>query len=229
MTDLNKLCVKVFSLKLQYQCNYTNTIAFWGSLNFQNLVWIVSRFLESLHDLVIVWLTVVLLLVVFIRFKVFSSFKGNLFPDSETLEKTWTIIPILILLRIAYPSIYLLCLQDSRNQSPTTTVKVIRNQWNWQRESFDRVDHLLDSERVDLIGSYESPILLKSGEDVRILTIRTDVLHSLGIPSLGIKLDTSPGRIRITILECSIPGMFIGSCYELCGSGHSSIPLHLIC
>jgi cytochrome c oxidase subunit II len=90
------------------------------------------------------------------------------------------------------------------------------------------VDHLLDSEGLDLITSYESPLLIKSIKDVRVLTVRTDVLHSLGIPRLGIKLDASPGRIRITVLETSLPGVFLGSCYELCGRGHRAMPLHLI-
>jgi len=200
----------------------------WGRLNFQNFTWVVSRFLERLHDLVIVWLVVVLVLVVFIRVKVIFSVRGFLFPDSQMLEVIWTLIPIFILLRIAYPRIYLLCLQDSRNRRPFYTLKVIRNQWNWQRESSESVDHLLDSERLDLISSYDSPVLIETLKDLRVLTIRTDVLHSLGIPSLGIKLDASPGRIRITVLETSVPGIFLGSCYELCGRGHSAMPLHVI-
>jgi len=86
----------------------------------------------------------------------------------------------------------------------------------------------LDSERVDLVSSFESPLILKRGVDTRILTIRTDVLHSLGVPSLGVKLDAAPGRIRITVLESSIPGLFLGSCYELCGRGHRAMPLYFL-
>jgi len=86
----------------------------------------------------------------------------------------------------------------------------------------------LDAEGLDVISSYESPLLLKRSFDTRILTIRTDVLHSLGIPSLGVKLDASPGRIRITVLEISTPGVYLGSCYELCGRGHRAMPIHLI-
>jgi len=166
---------------------------------------------------------------VFISSKVVFGKPGYLMPDSELLEKTWTIIPIFILFTIAFPSIYLLCLQDSRNQTPSFSVKVIGNQWNWQRETSDRVDHLLDSESLDVVASYESPLLIKRGCDFRVLTVRTDVLHSLGIPRLGVKLDASPGRIRITVLESSIPGRFLGSCYELCGRGHRAMPIHFLC
>jgi len=177
--------------------------------------------------MIIVWLLVVLVLVVFISYKVLDRPRRFIYPDSETLEKTWTIIPILILVRIAFPRIYLLCVQDARNQIPRQTIKVISNQWNWQRETTETVDHLLDSDRVDLVTSYESPLVINRIKDTRILTIRTDVLHSLGIPSLGVKLDASPGRIRIAVLECSFPGVFIGSCYELCGRGHRAMPIHI--
>lgn len=190
-------------------------------------MWAISRGLERLHDLIIVWLVVVLALVVVISYKVINRMSGILFPDSETLEKTWTVIPILILLRIAFPRIYLLCIQDARNQIPRQTIKVVRNQWNWQRETIERIDHLLDSERVDLLGSFDYPLILNRMKDTRILTIRTDVLHSLGIPRLAVKLDAAPGRISMTILEVSFPGVFIGSCYELCGRGHRAIPIHI--
>jgi len=169
------------------------------------------------------------MLVVFIRVKVFMRFKGILFPDSQTLEVTWTIIPIFILIRVAYPSIFLLCLQDSMSQSPNKSLKVIRNQWNWQRESTENVDHLLDFKNIDFISSYESPLLINHSERLRILTVRTDVLHSLGIPRLGVKLDAAPGRISITIMESASPGIFLGSCYELCGRGHGAIPIHFLC
>jgi cytochrome c oxidase subunit 2 len=167
--------------------------------------------------------------VVYISLKVLFSYLGLLRPDSEILERTWTIIPIIILLTIVYPRIHLLCLQDARRQVVRNTVKVISNQWNWQRETRDVVDHLLDSEAVDLLAAYETPIILKSDTITRVITISTDVLHSLGIPRLGIKLDAMPARISITILESDIQGSFVGSCYELCGRGHSSIPLHVLC
>jgi len=217
-------------LKLQYQCNYNNTdIALWTRLKFQNLVRVVPSYLERLHDLIMVWLTVILILVVFIRIKAVIRLKGTLYPDSQILEVTWTIIPILILLTIASPRIYLLCLQDRRSQRPFTTIKVVSNQWNWQRDVNEEVtDHLLDIEVVDILASYESPIITLVGLDNRVLTIRTDVLHSLGLPSVGIKLDASPGRISRTVFNRDMPGVAVGSCYELCGSGHRAIPINVL-
>jgi len=147
-------------------------------------------------------------------------------PDSELIEKTWTLIPILILISIASPSIHLLCLQDSFIQTPNTGIKIISNQWNWQRESTNSYDHLLDSEFVDLIRAYECPALSSVGA-TRILLTRTDVLHSLGFPRLGVKLDSAPGRLNATMIEVLVPGLFVGSCYELCGRGHRVMPIKI--
>lgn len=175
-----------------------------------------------------VWLLVILVLVTFISCKVFIRMKSFLLPDSLILEQTWTLIPIVILLTIAYPRIHLLCTQDAMCTNPFYTVKVIRNQWNWQRETLDVLDHLLDSEKLDELRSYDYPFLLPLKEVSRIIVSRRDVLHSLGFPGLGVKLDSSPGRLNVTTVETSSLGLLIGSCYELCGRGHRAMPIYTL-
>lgn len=174
-----------------------------------------------------VWLLAILLVVILVGAITVKSPRAFLSPDSEPLEKTWTLVPMAVLVSIAFPSIHLLCLQDSFLQEPSSGVKVVRNQWNWQRENSDVFDHLLDSEVVDLTSSYESPLLIRIGV-TRVLLTRTDVLHSLGVPRLGVKLDSSPGRLNATIVEVSSPGLFVGSCYELCGRGHRIMPIKVL-
>lgn len=184
--------------------------------------------LETLHDEVIVWLVVILLVAGLTALSVLTSSKGNLVADSEVLEQTWTIIPIIILVTIAYPRLHLLCVQDSMCQIPNITIKVIGNQWNWQRETETEVnDHLLDPDEVDNLGSFEVPIIIVRGVS-RIIVARTDVLHSLGLPRLGLKLDAVPGRLNMTTVETSAPGLFVGSCFELCGRGHSAMPINVL-
>jgi len=95
-------------------------------------------------------------------------------------------------------------------------------------ESADSNDHLVDGEVLDTLSSYEVPLLLRRNTARRFMLVRTDVIHSLGLPALGVKLDSSPGRIRATLTEVSVPGIFLGSCYELCGSGHRAIPIHVL-
>lgn len=174
-----------------------------------------------------VWLLAILLVVLLVGAITIKGSLAFLSPDSEVLEKTWTLIPITILITIAFPRIHLLCLQDSFSQEPNSRIKIIRNQWNWQRESSAVFDHLLDSDLVDFSRAYDSPILSEQGS-IRVLLTSTDVLHSLGFPRLGVKLDSSPGRLNTTIMEILRPGIFVGSCYELCGRGHRAMPIKVL-
>jgi len=76
-----------------------------------------------------VWILVILIVVLNTRVQVYEGRnKGLLLSESETLEKTWTIIPVFILISIAIPSLRLLCLQDTVNQNLTGTIKIVRNQ-----------------------------------------------------------------------------------------------------
>jgi len=198
-------------------------------LKFQNLISPTNRQLERLHDLVTVWLIVVIFIVIIIRLRIFiRGLIVNLPLDSATLEVTWTIIPMVILITIAVPSLNLLCLQDTRLTSPKIRTKIVRNQWNWQTEQVEFIDHLLDSEKLDELGGYEYPLLLPRNRLVRVILTRRDVLHSLGVPSLGLKLDSAPGRLNSVVFESTRKGLFPGSCYELCGGGHSAMPIFLI-
>ena len=120
-------------------------------------------------------------------------------------------------------------MQDTILTFSNLRTKITRNQWNWQREQIEREDHLLDSEKLDELARYEYPLLVPRNSLLRILLTRRDVLHSLGIPSLGIKLDSAPGRLNSVIIESFVPGLFPGSCYELCGRGHRAMPIFLLC
>lgn len=203
---------------------------FWGKISFTNLTRVCSSFLERLHDTIMVWLIIIFIAVIIVRVRVTTGTRATrMTPDSMVLESTWTVVPMLILVRIAFPSIHLLCLQDSLCLVPTSTAKVTRNQWNWQRTLLeDYWDHLLDADKLENVGSYEIPLILPNNSYPRILLSRTDVLHSLGFPRLGVKLDSIPGRINSTVVETSVNGVFRGSCYELCGRGHRVIPIYAL-
>ncbi len=133
-----------------------------------------------------------------------------------------------ILITIAVPRISLLCIQDTLNLIPNNSIKLTSNQWNWQREQIEVIDHLVDRSKLDELGRYDSPLIIPFIKINRILLSSRDVLHSLGIPSLGIKLDSAPGRLNAVIFESFNFGLLIGSCYELCGRGHRAIPIYFL-
>lgn len=137
---------------------------------------------------------------------------------------------MVILFTLAIPRIYILNVQDKAFDLPHFTRKVIGIQWRWTRENTldeeSRLDHLLELDSN--LNRLEVPLWVPSISLIRFIISRTDVLHSLGIPSLGIKLDAIPGRLNRVYLGEVLPGWFFGSCYELCGTGHSSMPITLI-
>lgn len=106
---------------------------------------------------------------------------------------------------------------------PSRILKLLSNQWNWQRERKEELDHLIDYESFFFKSSFEETVKVALGK-VQLITSSTDVLHSVGIPELGVKIDSSPGRLNRRVVEFKKPGVFWGSCYELCGRGHRSIP-----
>lgn len=204
-------------------------IPFWGGRAFQNFRSGMIRFLETLHDLVIVWLAVILVTVFLVGAGVFF-FKKNaiLGLDSLFLEVIWSCFPMVVLASIAFPSLLLLRKQETLRK-PFFTLKIISNQWSWAREYDDSnfCDHLLDFDAIEILRNFEAPVFLPREKTVRILLSRSDVLHSLGLPGLGVKLDSVPGRINSTIIDGS-PGVCVGSCFELCGTGHSAMPISFI-
>ena len=60
---------------------------------------------------------------------------------------------------------------------------------------------------------------------VRIIVTGADVIHSFTVPSLGIKIDTVPGRLNQTSLLAERTGTFYGQCSEICGVYHGFMPI----
>jgi cytochrome c oxidase subunit 2 len=57
------------------------------------------------------------------------------------------------------------------------------------------------------------------------LITAADVLHSWAVPSLGVKVDGTPGRLNQTSFLINRPGLFYGQCSEICGANHSFMPI----
>lgn len=62
----------------------------------------------------------------------------------------------------------------------------------------------------------------------RFIVTSTDVLHSFAVPSLGIKIDTVPGRLNQVSSFIKREGTFYGQCSELCGVNHGFMPIKVI-
>ena len=174
-----------------------------------------------------------LLVIVVVRF----NEKANPTPSKTThntmIEVIWTAVPVIILVWLFIPS-YNLMVTNDRVEDADMTVKVIGHQWYWSYEYPDHGNFTFDANMTfaeDLedkslrMMETDNHVVLPVGKKVRLLFTADDVLHSWGIPSLGIKLDAVPGRLNETWVEITKPGMYYGFCSELCGVNHSYMPV----
>lgn len=96
----------------------------------------------------------------------------------------------------------------------------------------DSYDSYLD---VDIIHprfrllSVDRPLVLCSNVETELTITASDVLHSWGVPALGIKVDAIPGRHNKVGVMIQYSGVYIGHCYELCGINHAFMPILLVC
>nr|AGB56621.1 cytochrome c oxidase subunit II [Physeter catodon]AOV84319.1 cytochrome c oxidase subunit II [Physeter catodon] len=155
--------------------------------------------------------------------------------DAQEVETVWTVLPAIILILIALPSLRILYMMDEIN-SPSLTVKTMGHQWYWSYEYTDYEDLSFDSYMIptsdlkpgDLrLLEVDNRMVLPMEMTIRVLVSSEDVLHSWAVPSLGLKTDAIPGRLNQTTLMSTRPGLFYGQCSEICGSNHSFMPIVL--
>jgi len=61
--------------------------------------------------------------------------------------------------------------------------------------------------------------------NIGFITTSDDVIHSWAVPSLGVKMDSIPGRFNYTQTYINRESIFYGQCSELCGLAHSYMPI----
>nr|YP_007025050.1 cytochrome c oxidase subunit II [Orcaella heinsohni]ADZ56157.1 cytochrome c oxidase subunit II [Orcaella heinsohni]ADZ56170.1 cytochrome c oxidase subunit II [Orcaella heinsohni] len=186
------------------------------------------------HTLMIVFLISTLVLYI-ITLMLTTKLTHTNTMDAQEVETIWTVLPALILITIALPSLRILYMMDEIN-NPSLTVKTMGHQWYWSYEYTDYEDLSFDSYMIptsDLkpgelrLLEVDNRMVLPMQMTIRMLVSSEDVLHSWAVPSLGLKTDAIPGRLNQTTLMSTRPGLFYGQCSEICGSNHSFMPIVL--
>nr|YP_001648867.1 cytochrome c oxidase subunit II [Microhyla okinavensis]BAF96767.1 cytochrome c oxidase subunit II [Microhyla okinavensis] len=153
--------------------------------------------------------------------------------DAQEIEMVWTIMPAIILIVIALPSLRILYLMDEIS-NPDITVKAIGHQWYWSYEYSDFANLNFDSYMVPTkeltpgqfrLLEVDNRMVTPIGMSTRAIITADDVLHSWAVPSLGVKTDAIPGRLNQTSFLISRPGVYYGQCSEICGANHSFMPI----
>lgn len=214
--------------------------------NGQYALWFHDALLMPL--IVLICLFVLLLLIwVVIRYRKARNPVASKTSHNTAIEIVWTLLPVLILVGIAIPSINLLSKQFKPAPENALTIKVTGNQWFWtytypDNGGFDVNSYMLNqpgqpkiNADVREVGSkpWDGPAQLEVdnrmvvpvNEPIRIQTIGSDVIHAFAVPSLWFKLDAVPGRINEKVLTITREGVYYGQCSELCGARHGYMPI----
>nr|YP_002213556.1 cytochrome c oxidase subunit II [Halichoeres tenuispinis]ABS87648.1 cytochrome c oxidase subunit 2 [Halichoeres tenuispinis] len=205
-----------------------------SQLGFQDAASPVMEELLHFHDhaLMIVFLISTLVLYIMIAM-VSTSLTNKYILDSQEIEVIWTVLPAVILILIALPSLRILYLMDEIND-PHLTIKAIGHQWYWSHEYTDYEELGFDAYMIptqDLApGQFrlletDHRMVVPMEAPVRVLVTAEDVLHSWAVPALGVKMDAVPGRLNQTAFIASRPGVYYGQCSEICGANHSFMPI----
>nr|YP_008592596.1 cytochrome c oxidase subunit II [Novumbra hubbsi]UXB60125.1 cytochrome c oxidase subunit II [Novumbra hubbsi]BAN81599.1 cytochrome c oxidase subunit II [Novumbra hubbsi] len=205
-----------------------------SQLGFQDAASPVMEELLHFHDHALMIVLLISTLVLYIIVAMVSTKLTNKYIlDSQEIEIVWTILPAVILILIALPSLRILYLMDEIND-PHLTIKAVGHQWYWSYEYTDYEELAFDSYMIptqDLTpGQFrlletDHRMVVPVESPTRILVSAEDVLHSWAVPSLGIKMDAVPGRLNQTAFITSRPGLFYGQCSEICGANHSFMPI----
>nr|CBL58286.1 cytochrome c oxidase subunit 2 [Tanytarsini sp. To94] len=206
----------------------------WSNLGLQDSNSPIMEQLNFFHDHSLLILILVTTLVGYLMFTLFLNKLNNRFLlHGQTIEVIWTILPAIVLLFIAFPSLRILYLLDEIN-NPSISLKTIGHQWYWSYEYSDFKNIEFDSYMISQnsmknddfrLLDVDNRIILPINNQIRILVTATDVLHSWTIPALGVKIDANPGRLNQTNFFINRPGLYFGQCSEICGANHSFMPI----
>nr|ALO71157.1 cytochrome c oxidase subunit 2 [Subcoccinella vigintiquattuorpunctata] len=198
-----------------------------------------SYLLEQLsffHDHTLLILTLITCLVGYIMISLFmNKFNYRFLLEGQMIEMIWTILPAITLIFIALPSLKLIYIIDEI-RNPLVTLKTIGHQWYWSYEytDFNSVEfdsYMIPSKDLESFNfrllETDNRTILPYEAQIRLLVSSSDVIHSWTIPSTGIKIDASPGRLNQMSFTLNRTGMFYGQCSEICGTNHSFMPISI--
>ncbi len=212
-----------------------------GAIDVQDQFSETGHFAKGLHT-GLVWVMAIicafvflLIVAVVVRFNKRANPVPSKTSHNTMIEVVWTVVPALILLAIAIPSITLLAKQYETPPKAAITIKATGYQWYWgytypDNGDFEIISNMLTREEADARGepfqlAADNRMVVPVGVPIRLQTTGADVIHSFAVPSLWFKLDAVPGRLNERLLQVDEPGVYYGQCSELCGARHAFMPI----
>ena len=135
---------------------------------------------------------------------------------SSFLEVVWTVIPTIIVIFIGYYGIVIF--HDMREvPEDAMTINVTGKKWDW---TFDYEG------KKKTFGEFVVPV----NKPIRLVLTSSDVIHSLFIPAMRVKVDAVPGMYTYLSFTPVKVGDYHVFCTEYCGLNHSQMlaRLHVV-
>nr|WDE81196.1 cytochrome oxidase subunit 2 [Setophaga caerulescens] len=204
-----------------------------SQFNFQDASSPIMEELMGFHDHALMVALAICSLVLYLLTHTLTEKLSSNTVNAQVIELVWTILPAMVLVMLALPSLRILYMMDEINE-PDLTLKAIGHQWYWTYEYTDLKELTFDSYMIpttDLpLGHFrllevDHRVIVPMNSTIRVIVTADDVLHSWAVPSLGVKTDAIPGRLNQTSFLASRPGVFYGQCSEICGANHSFMPI----
>jgi cytochrome c oxidase subunit 2 len=219
-----------------------------NAMNLQQPVTQIAEQIYDMHTLMLIICLVIFIAVFGVMFySVFAHRKSKgavaaQFHENTTVEILWTIVPIFILLGMAWPATKtIIAMKDTSN--PDITVKATGYQWKWGYDYIkgegegirflsnlktpqDQINNQV-AKGENYLLEVDNPLVVPVGKKIRILTTANDVIHAWWVPAFGVKQDAIPGFIRDTWFRADKEGIYRGNCAELCGKDHGFMPIEV--
>nr|AYQ19028.1 cytochrome c oxidase subunit 2 [Amarygmini sp. ACP-2013] len=209
-------------------------MATWKLILLQDSASPLMEQLSFFHDHTLLILVIITILVGQMMSSLFfNKLTHRYLLEGQMIEIIWTILPAITLIFIALPSLRLIYILDETN-NPMISIKTIGHQWYWSYEYSDFKNIEFDSYMIpsnEMLNfnfrllDVDNRMVIPFLSQIRLIVSAADVIHSWTIPSLGVKIDATPGRLNQASFTTARSTLLYGQCSEICGANHSFMPI----
>ena len=167
--------------------------------------------------------------------------KAAQFHENTTVEIIWTVVPLVVLVAMAWPATKtMLAMKDASGSD--LSIKVTAYQWRWEydyqqdgvrffsslstpRDQIDEREGPGKKKGENYLLEVDRPMVVPVGKKVRLLITSNDVIHGWYVPQLGINQYGIPGFVKDAWFTATKVGTFRGQCSQICGKEHAYMPI----
>jgi cytochrome c oxidase subunit 2 len=201
------ILILISSVLVYYGLDSLNLLPLKASAQAETIDWLFNVELIAIAFLFSLIVVPLIYSLVVFRRKPGEEGEGEHIEGSTKIEILWTVIPLIIVLGLAYMGAW--SLGDALRVDPEAyVIEVTAFQWGWK---FYYPEFGLTTSELYLPLDKQTVLEMES----------RDVIHSFWVPEFRLKQDIVPGQVteyRITPIEL---GNYTVRCAELCGTSHS--------